>query len=335
MNFKKTTIAISILGFLASSANFVVIVDKDSNEYEIGDFTTKVEYSEWIDVSESNCSYDIDNDLHYYGEAFNQVETCDLLQERDVTTTTTYNDGNIVVDVVQESQTIENEKESVIAYGTHLESTCKGIQSFNISLSSGEYVIKPDSSNMNVYCDMDTSGGGWTIISKESNGGINEALYTNYPVNEGSPTAATFRMSKSNMTLIQSLSSEMRLDCRGSDHLEMASSNVFNGEGGPNSCNNNTNVLYTSASLKGNLVKNKTICTWNTGTGSGAGKGCAGAFHIDETAQYAYGCGLTNYPWTGSAIVVGSADTFALYAGTKDATTDCHKSGAERFIMLR
>lgn len=76
------------------------------------------------------------------------------------------------------------------------------------------------------------------------------------------------------------------------------------------------------------------MCTWYTGVGPGVGRQCAGAFHIDEHAQEGY-CGATNYPWTGSAITTASSDTFALYAGTKDTTTDCHKPNAERFIMVR
>lgn len=335
MNFKKTIIAISILSGVAYASNFLVVVDKEQNDFKVGDFTKTVEYGEWNEISESNCEFDVVSDDFYYGEDFSKVETCDVTESRTVKTTTTYYDGNIIVEETTEKQVIAKSKDPVIDTGTHLESTCKNALAFDSSLASGYYKINPNSQVMDVYCDMTTSGGGWTVISKESGGGINEALYTNAPVNDGNPQASSYRMSRANMTLIQSLSTQMRLDCRGSDHLEAASTNLFNGDGGTNDCNNNSNVLYTSASLKGYLHKNKVICTWNTGVGSGVGRGCAGAWHIDETAQQAYGCGLTNYPWAGTPIVISSTDTFAIAGGVKDSTTDCHKSGAQRYIMLK
>jgi hypothetical protein len=123
----------------------------------------------------------------------------------------------------------------------------------------------------------------------------------------------------------------MRIDCRGSDYLLTAATNLFTGQGGPNTCANNAKILYKEASLKGNKVLNKTMCTWLPGTS----EGCAGAWHIDEGAQMAY-CGLPNYPWTGAAITSASADSFATDPTTVDTLGhECHTAGAVRHVMVR
>ena len=94
-------------------------------------------------------------------------------------------------------------------------------------------------------------------------------------------------------------------------------------------------MTYKEAQLKGNKVLNKVICTWNPGTS----EGCAGAWHIDESAQNAY-CALPNFPWKvpAAAITSASSDTFATDPVTLDGVNpvhDCHKNSAVRWFMLR
>lgn len=336
MDLKKGIITCSILAAVCASAKEYVIIVQDTDtvnyEKEIG-YTETVTYSNWIDVGSPNCNVDKEASTVYYGQSFSQTESCTQDQERTVTTTKDYNNGYQETLVEQESNTLILTPTTNTITGTHLEKTCKDVKTFDASLTDGYYTINP-STNMNVYCDMTTSGGGWTVVSKESGSGIAEALYTDAPINESSPSSMSYRMSRTSMNTMQALTSEMRIDCRGTDHLEMSASNLFNGEGGSNDCDNRSIVTYTSASLKGFQVTNKAMCTWYVATGTGVGRGCAGAFHIDEFSQSVY-CGVTDYPWTGTPITTGSTDAMSIDAGTKDSSTDCHKSGAERYIMLR
>lgn len=213
--------------------------------------------------------------------------------------------------------------------------SCADLRALDPAASSGVYRIDPDrdgpAASFAVFCDMSTDGGGWTVVEKSPFGNaIGRALYLDNPIDAVSPEAPRHRLPRSQMGALIDISVDMRIDCRGDDRLVAAAQNLFNGEGGPNNCNNNSHVLYKDASLQGNARRDIVICTWYVSTRDG----CAGAWHIDEHAQASY-CGLPNFPWTGSPITIGSGDSFATDPNTPVPGAECHQAGATRFVMLR
>ena len=214
--------------------------------------------------------------------------------------------------------------------------SCKVLLAARPTSASGVYTIDADDNGplapFKVYCDMSTAGGGWTVVEKSPySNSVGRALFNDVPVSEDSPELSRHRLSKARMTALKTISTDMRIDCRGNDYLVTAAGNLFSGQGGPNSCANNARILYKQASLKGRVVTNKEICTWFMGTS----EGCAGAWHIDEWAQSSY-CGLPDFPWSGTAITNYSVDNFSTDPWSVDTTGhECHTAGAVRHTLLR
>lgn len=161
----KITIAIMLsTSVIYANSDYMVIVDKEHHKYNHDEGILVVETTEWTNLGDKKCFIDLYEDDFYYGEQFTQVEDCEQVQERTVTTYRKYENGNKTIESVKkESQTIEESVETILV-GTHLENNCKEIIDNGYSLGDREYRISFNG-GMDVTCDMTRSGGGWTQLS--------------------------------------------------------------------------------------------------------------------------------------------------------------------------
>ncbi|MCY1053589.1 fibrinogen-like YCDxxxxGGGW domain-containing protein [Nannocystis sp. SCPEA4] len=213
--------------------------------------------------------------------------------------------------------------------------TCAEIHMLDGNAPSGAYVLDLDGPDpVAVYCDMNTTGGGWTVIERSALADpIGVALFKDYPVNLEQPGEAPFRLGRAAMELVLANTTELRIDCGGADYLLTSSLALFEGEQGGATCENAAAIMYKEASLKGYMKTDVLLCTGFLG----AEDGCEGAWYIDEGAQYL--CQSEPFPWEFMIPVTSqSADTFAVDAAmkdTQDPVHDCHQDGAVRVVMLR
>jgi hypothetical protein len=164
------SVAIAIPAIAAQ--NYVVVVDSNDVDYEVGGFSDSVEYSEWVFSHETNCSFDKDPTEFYKNISFQKVETCENVENRTKTTTRTYNNGTEeVISVEEETQIVLGEaKDPVNDIGTHVESSCKGVKEFDSSLDTGVYRISLSGTEFDAHCEMGEFGGGWTLVFKNYGG---------------------------------------------------------------------------------------------------------------------------------------------------------------------
>lgn len=155
---------------LFANAEYTIFIDdNDNHEYRASESSETITYSEWTNYNaEYNCSFDkIESDL-YYGQEYTQTETCKQDQKRTKTVTTFYETGISKSESIEEYQTIDLTETALIT-GTHLEESCANILAFNPDLSTGSYIaLLQNNTEISLYCDMDTSGGGWTRLSRSA-----------------------------------------------------------------------------------------------------------------------------------------------------------------------
>lgn len=166
--FKKNAILIAFTPIFAIASEYVTIIDGFDESYKQDNFTKTITYTNWTNVgSEYDCVNDIEESDVYYSKTENQNTDCKQNQTREKITTTVYESGSVNEERETENQTITNTYNQIIT-GTHLEKTCKLIQNNNYSEGTGVYSIQPNSNIIEVYCDMDTDGGGWTMVASNA-----------------------------------------------------------------------------------------------------------------------------------------------------------------------
>lgn len=159
---KTNVIAISSLFTMSALAgDFLVIINKDHNNYEA--FTEIEEVVDWAIVG-TECISDKETSDVYNGKTYNQTTICSEISEKYTTSTRTFSDGRTEVNINKETRSNDISSENQIITGNHYENSCKNILSFDSSLNTdGLYNIKlSNDSILNVYCDMTTQGGGYT-----------------------------------------------------------------------------------------------------------------------------------------------------------------------------
>lgn len=129
------------------ASNFNVVVPKETSKYKT---------TEFISTGKIICdSYDI-TEADVYKNEIKQQTGSFCKQE--------FFDGKNYV-----YTPIKDQVKNIT--GTHLENNCKNILNFDNSLSSKDYLINLNGNETSVSCDMDTDGGGWTLLSSHSYSG--------------------------------------------------------------------------------------------------------------------------------------------------------------------
>lgn len=165
-----TLLILSSLSVTSYAKDFVTIIQKEESNYESGS-NYIVEYGEWI-LTSSTCSVDKEESEIYFGETFNQTETCNDEFERTVTTKITDKDGvEKVISEEKENKTELNNTKTNLITGTHLEKSCNDIITKGYGNTDGIYRVGETADNFDVYCDM-RSTSGWTLVAKVNNSNV-------------------------------------------------------------------------------------------------------------------------------------------------------------------
>tara|TARA_Y100001960_G_scaffold204657_1_gene213772 strand:- start:9900 stop:10949 length:1050 start_codon:yes stop_codon:yes gene_type:complete len=164
---KNKIILATMLPTFCFGSNFVTIIDGADKTYLPDQFTQVIEYTEWVDKGAKTCSFDKETSDYYFGVPFEQTENCSQEQERTKTTTNTYKGGKEEVIVEKETKTLNTTSKNNVL-GSHLERSCLNILNNGYSSGNGTYHIKPNTESVETYCDMNTDGGGWTMVASNS-----------------------------------------------------------------------------------------------------------------------------------------------------------------------
>jgi len=135
-----------------------------TKNYDTG--TNETTYTSWTDTGGlHSCGvYAPAQDTVRLGNALTQYRDCSQNQDRIRTIKSVWADGSKTLDsnTTEIKTVIENKHRNTT--GTGLATSCKVILDKGWSNGSGVYTLDLPSGNKNVTCDMNTAGGGWTVL---------------------------------------------------------------------------------------------------------------------------------------------------------------------------
>lgn len=155
-----------IASFCSYSSNYLVIVDEERNEYEVVDHVEVIEYTPWTNENTPyNCinKTPLESEI-YEGVNFDQDADCDQDQTRDKLTYSlnTKTGNKTLISTEKESQTV-NIPSTLNVVGTYEAISCEDVSLHAGDQGNGFYNIKPSSTKISAYCDM--NNGGYTIYT--------------------------------------------------------------------------------------------------------------------------------------------------------------------------